>query len=94
MPFHKGFRTESKLSIPYGVAASASAAIAKAVIVLTFCCSSTKPASGICKTHNYKMETIVFSSVKITDIHKDTSCITVFRPPHVSDPSHSVPQQP
>jgi len=30
--------------MPYGVAASARAAIAKAVIVRTFCCSSTKPA--------------------------------------------------
>ena len=50
MAFYKDFRTELKLSIPHGVAASASAAIAKAVKVLTFCCSSTNPASGICKT--------------------------------------------
>ncbi|KAJ0555257.1 hypothetical protein HanRHA438_Chr07g0288981 [Helianthus annuus] len=36
IPFHKGLRTESKLSIPYGAAASASAASDKAAIVLTF----------------------------------------------------------
>lgn len=47
IPFHRGLRTESKLSIPYGVAASASAAMAKAVIVRTFCCSSTSPCSMI-----------------------------------------------
>lgn len=29
--------------MPYGVAASARAAIAKALMVLTFCCSSTRP---------------------------------------------------
>jgi len=46
MPDHKGFRTKSKLSIPHGVAGSASAAIANTVIVLTFCCSSTNRASG------------------------------------------------
>jgi len=94
MPFHNGFRTESKLSIPYGVAASASAAIAKAVIVLTFCCSSTNPATGRCKTHNYKWQPTVYSAVSITDIHKVTSCTPVFRTPHVSDPSHSVPLKP
>lgn len=53
IPFHKGFRTESKLSMPYGVAASARAAIAKAVIVRTFCCSSTKPGPNKYETRNY-----------------------------------------
>lgn len=49
MPFHSGLRTESKDSIPYGVAASANAAIARALMVLTFCCSSTRP--GVAQTH-------------------------------------------
>lgn len=49
MPFQRGFRTESNDSMPYGVAASAKAAMAKALIVRTFCCSSTKPAKQIHK---------------------------------------------
>lgn len=43
IPFQRGFSTESKDSIPYGVAASARAAIARALMVRTFCCSSTRP---------------------------------------------------
>ena len=43
IPSHSGLRTLSKDSIPYGAAASANAAIAKAVIVRTFCCSSSRP---------------------------------------------------
>jgi hypothetical protein len=39
--------------MPYGVAASARAAIAKAVIVRTFCCSSTKPGANKYETRNY-----------------------------------------
>jgi hypothetical protein len=43
IPFHNGLSTVSNDSIPYGAAASANAAIPKAVIVRTFCCSSTRP---------------------------------------------------
>lgn len=43
IPFHNGFSTLSKDSMPYGVAASARAARARAVMVRTFCCSSTSP---------------------------------------------------
>ena len=47
IPSHKGTKTDSKASMPYGVAASANAAIAKAVIILTFYYSSLKPCSII-----------------------------------------------
>jgi len=45
--------TESKASIPYGVAASARAAKANAVIVLTFVYSSASPCSMI-STSDFK----------------------------------------
>ena len=45
MPFHNGLRTLSNDSIPYGVAASASAAMESAVMVRTFWFSSPKPFS-------------------------------------------------
>ena len=51
MPFQSGFKTLSNDSMPYGVAASARAARANAVIVRTFCCSSTNPASSTHNTH-------------------------------------------
>ncbi len=47
IPSHNGISTDSNASIPYGVAASAKAAIDNAVIVLTFCYSSLNPPSTI-----------------------------------------------
>ena len=43
MPFQRGSRTSSNDSMPYGAAASASAAMVKEVMVLTFWFSSTRP---------------------------------------------------
>ena len=47
IPFHSGFKTLSKDSMPYGAAASASAATDNAVMVRTFWFSSAKPCSMI-----------------------------------------------
>lgn len=57
MPFHRGSRTSSKDSIPYGEAASARALTVRAVIVFTFWFSSVRPC--------LMMSTIDFAHTKV-----------------------------
>lgn len=64
IPFHSGLSTLSKDSIPQGVAASASAAKARAVMVRTFCCSSTSPRGERTK-YIVQYSSLVYAATKL-----------------------------